>query len=50
MCDIDNFFQNLRDIPEPIRTPNISDKEIEQMVKNMLIANENKHVVRIGMR
>ena len=42
MYIFDRCFQNLRNVPEDLRTPHFSNKEIEKMVQNILWVNASK--------
>lgn len=52
MFAVNNLVQRICCIPEHVRTPRISNKELEQMLRNMLMINEFKHNVydKIGIR
>ena len=47
---IDALIQKIRKIPEAMREPHISNKEIEQMTNNMLRTQEYEHMRRMEVR
>jgi hypothetical protein len=47
---IDNLIQKIRNIPESVRDPHISNKEIEKMANSILIAHEYEQVKRMEIK
>ena len=47
---IDSLIQQLRSIPEKVRSPMISDKEIEEITQNILVAHEYEYNRRMEIK
>ena len=47
---IDNLIQRIRNIPEHVREPHISDKEIEQITNNLMLAHEYEQAKRMEVK
>jgi hypothetical protein len=50
MLVVNSLIQKIRTIPEQIREPNISNKEIEQIMNNVLLATEYEQMRRMEIK
>lgn len=47
---IDNMIQKIRSVPETVREPMISNKEIEQLTRNLMLVRECEYLKRLEIR
>ena len=47
---IENLLSRIRSIPEAFRSPQISNREIEDITRNMLLINECNNIRNLGVR